>query len=833
MRSRRAQVSSCVTCNAYPSQHKGIRRSVTPSGARCYPARVVHIRGVDESKRAQSPPSSDARYVPSTKCAEVLCLYLYVMRTREILFADESPAESPSASVRHGKCFKACDGLWSPRPRLPENHILRCTLQTTSNPVGRAYPISATAVRKDWGQCLALFAMAIGGQAAALWLTDAPHYAVYQHYGRLSQIVTWANMPALAMILTQAAVCVALAIPAREALRTGLLRSMPRWRVGLALAVLAFSAAVPTESIRRFAEEVAVSATIMVLSGITLVLAVRAIPDAGIAVIARHASPLMCISGEPRSATRWETRLPRMVALSVFLVASLLSYFVWEAVPHIDDSIAYLFQAKYMSLGRLWLPTPSDPESFGVAHLLVDGDRWYGKFFPGWPALLALGVLVGMPWVVNPALGAASILLIHRFLKRRYGVRSANIGALLMAVSPWFLFMSASFMAHPASLFWLLLSMVVVDELRDGASWWRSMAAGASLGMLFLTRPFDAALVGPVVGLSALGLGGPRLRVKSVVAIGVCAALVASLYFLYNRALTGDLFVAPHRLWSDRVLGVGVDRFGFGSDIGTVLWANLDPLPGHGLADVILHANKNLFTLNFELFGWACGSLVLALMGIHRNALRGKDAPIVWLTIAVVVGHAFYWAPGGPDLGARYWYLLLLPCVVLTVNGARAARRLLMVSDERVMAFVFLASMSAMLTVMPWRIATKHFRYRDIGGEIRMLAAQSGVGNDLVFVRANRRSDYQQAFNLNPRGLDQPGTIYVWDLGPEHGARVLRQFPDRQVWVVSRAEAPGAKILMQAGPLKPGTYPPGDAPPTAASQQALLDRGGITTPRRR
>jgi len=481
---------------------------------------------------------------------------------------------------------------------------------------------------KSWSPGIALLALAIGGQAAALSLFEAPHYAVYQHYRPFSQLFLPANSVALATLATQATVCVLLAIRARADLLSAVRNAVPRWWLLSCLGILAFAAAVPTQSVGRFGGEVAASVAVMVLAGTNLILAVRAIPDSGLERIAAFVARRLSVEESP-SRRRWDTRIPRLAALWVALAASLLAYFVWEAVPHIDDSIAYLFQAKYMSLGKLWLPRPDDPESFGVAHLLVDGDRWYGKFFPGWPSVLAIGVLAGAPWLVSPLLGAASILLAHRFLTRNYGVRVAHGGVLLLAVSPWFLFMSASFMAHAVALFLLLLSVVAIDALRDRDSWVLALLAGASLGMLFLTRPFDAALVGPVVGLWALGVGGTRLRVTNLFAIGVSAALVASLYFVYNGLLTGDVLTAPHRLWSDRVFGIGVDRFGFGRDIGPSLWSNMDPLPGHGLADVILNANKNLSSVNFELFGWGCGSLVLALIGFQPGVLRRKDALVL------------------------------------------------------------------------------------------------------------------------------------------------------------------------------------------------------------
>jgi hypothetical protein len=675
---------------------------------------------------------------------------------------------------------------------------------------------------EGWRASVVLFGLVMAGQAAALSLIDAPHYAVYQHYRAWADLSVPSRLPAVATLAVQATVCLLLGYRARADLTRAAKAIAPRWYLILAVAIMGFATAVPTESIRRFAGEVVLSSLVTGVSALNLVFAVRALPTAALHTIAEYWTSLSPEGDATPPQRRWESLLPRLAALWVVVVSSLLAYFVWERVPHIDDSITYLFQAKYLSLGRLWLPRPVDPESFGVAHLLVDGDRWYGKFFPGWPAVLALGVVLGAPWLVNPVLGALTILLTHRLVKSHYDIRTAHAAVLLLAVSPWFLFMSASFMAHTVSLCLLLLALVAIDVARQRGSHSAAMGAGASLGLLFLTRPFDAALVGPVVGLWTLGMGARRLRVANILTVGVAAALVAGTYFVYNKILTGDARIAPHRLWADHVFGVGADRFGFGPDRGVSLWTNMDPLPGHGLADVILNANKNLATMNFELFGWVSGSLALALLALQPSALQRRDALLLGIVLSVVVGHAFYWAPGGPDLGARYWYLLILPGVVLTARGADLISRRLDLHAARVGAFVVLASISAMMTVLPWRIATKHFRYRDIGGEIRTLASQHGIRDGLVFVRSSRRSDYQQAFNLNPASLDQPGTIYVWDQGPEHRARVLRQFSRRSVWVIERTSEADPTLKLSAGPLAPGTDPPGTAPVTAQSLQAVL-----------
>jgi hypothetical protein len=293
-------------------------------------------------------------------------------------------------------------------------------------------------------------------------------------------------------------------------------------------------------------------------------------------------------------------------------------------------------------------------------------------------------------------------------------------------------------------------------------------------------------------------------------------AVGAALLMLpYNEAVTGRADYPPHMAWSDSHWGPGVDRLGFGPGIGIRQWPNLDPLPGHGAPDVVLNINKNAFMTNADLFGWSFGSLALIALGLGVRGWRRADAINGALVLAFIAGYSTYWFSGGPDLGARYWYPLLVPFVVLTVRGCQniAARLAGHASPSitfRFGAFIAAASISAALVVLPWRATAKYHRYRGITGEVRALAAERGFTHALVFVRSGEnKRDYASAFVLNPSTLDDPGTIYALDAGPEHRAAVVKRFSDRQVWVIGRE--PGADstrpFVVIAGPLRPGTVP--------------------------
>ena len=140
-----------------------------------------------------------------------------------------------------------------------------------------------------------------------------------------------------------------------------------------------------------------------------------------------------------------------VAASSLALLATLLiANTVLERLPHVQDSITYLFQAQTLAQGGLTAAAPALPEFFEQEFLLVRDGHWYGKYSPGFPALLALGVLLKQPWLVNPILATLTIPLLYGLGVSLYGRGLGRLAIVLVLFSPFFLFMSGSMMAHPA-----------------------------------------------------------------------------------------------------------------------------------------------------------------------------------------------------------------------------------------------------------------------------------------------------------------------------------------------------------------------------------------------
>src|SRR5258706_13468288 len=73
---------------------------------------------------------------------------------------------------------------------------------------------------------------------------------------------------------------------------------------------------------------------------------------------------------------------------------------------------------------------------------------WYSIVEPGWPAVLAIGMWLGVPWLVNPLLAGLNVWIAWLFLREVCPPRTARLTLLLLCASPWFIFMSMNFLTH-------------------------------------------------------------------------------------------------------------------------------------------------------------------------------------------------------------------------------------------------------------------------------------------------------------------------------------------------------------------------------------------------
>jgi hypothetical protein len=682
-----------------------------------------------------------------------------------------------------------------------------------------ASPGDAHHVTSRYARPLAWLLLLAAGQVASLSLIAAGNLVGYQHY-RLSPegAIRWM---AVATIVVQA-------ILVSASLRRRWPAIVTWWRRHLSVAILVMlliavfiTSATVSKDPSFYVMELGVATAIQLVAiGNVIALAWSAVehlsPAAGLWPLGPPDDP------EPRGPDRF----PLFAALWVTVVAALLAVFAYQRHPHVPDELVYLLQARYLAEGMLTLPPPPAPLAFNIDLMHYEAARWYSPVPPGWPFVLAIGAWAGVPWLVNPVLGGLNILLAHAVLGSMHGQRTARLATLFLALSPWFVFMAMNFMTHQVTLFFALLGALAVSRLRErrarderlGASLLLAVfGGGLAIGAVSLVRPFEGLLTALLLGVWSLppkwwkAIRGWRIAefVPSAVLAGgaiVSGALVRP----YNAFMTGDPSYFPIMAYIDKYYARGSNDLGFGPNRG-LGWSGLDPFPGHGAADVVVNANLNITSINGELLGWATGSLLPVFLLLALGRLRRPDWSHVAVLATIAGLHSFYWFSGGPDFGARYWFLIIVSCAALAARGMEELDARLTSDTGKDPARAPVArhatraalalSFAALVVYFPWRTVDKYYHYRNMRPDVPRLAAEHGFGRSLVFVRGRRHPDYASAAAYNPLDLTAGVPLYAWDSSPEAREEALRVYADRPVWILDGPTRTGDGYRVVAGPL--------------------------------
>ncbi|RME72180.1 MAG: phospholipid carrier-dependent glycosyltransferase [Chloroflexi bacterium] len=474
-----------------------------------------------------------------------------------------------------------------------------------------------------------------------------------------------------------------------------------------------------------------------------------------------------------RTGFRWAVIA---ICLLAFVAAVLFADRINHRLPHSEDEVAYLFQAKVFTLNRLSVPTPPLADAFWSPFVVDYQGRRFGKYPPGWPFLLSLGLRLGAGWLVNPLLGAVTLAMVAWLGRQMFDRRTGLLAAALGVVTPAFLFQSGSLLSHPASLFWNTLALVFLVRLTRTRRPLDALGVGVFLAAAFVTRPF----AGLGIGLPVAGWLGWQVARKTLPRrlLGWTAAggLVAALLPLYWLGTTGNPFLNPYLLvWP-------YDRVGFGPDIGP---------HGYTITDAIfIGARLKLVTLGRGLFGWPGWSnlLFLAVPFLTRRA-RHWDRFLLAAIGGLVLVHIFYWAFGGADGGLpRYYYDALPAFLLLTARGVFISIDLLQrvkLAGGRLSAGILPPVLVALLTLyslgwtLPPLLVAQKDKYGITPAPLEAVRRAGLPAPALVLVQDVRRwTDFAAAFSANSPLLDGP-VVYAIDWGPDYHRALQALFKDR------------------------------------------------------
>lgn len=497
-----------------------------------------------------------------------------------------------------------------------------------------------------------------------------------------------------------------------------------------------------------------------------------------------------------RSKATLADRLALLLSLLAILAAWLVSERIFERMAHLEDEMAFVWQAQVIARGHLTLPIPPGENSFLVPFVVDYNGHRFGKYPLGWPALLAIGIHLGARHLVNPFLAGIGVWLTYRLGKKLLGETVGLLAAVLTLTSPFFLMNSGSLLSHPLGLVLSLgfaLGWTEAFTHAPGDSlapskirWWAALAAGASLGLLALTRPYTALAVCVPFVLHGiyLFLRGDRMTRLRLVVLGLIVLSIASLHFVWQYVTTGDALLNPYSLWWE------YDKVGFGPGYGVTT-------EGHNLEQARVNTRYSLWVGYRDLFGWAAYSwifLPFGLLAIRKNQ-RAWSASIIILSL--VIFYMAYWI-GSWLVGPRYYYEGLYSLTLL--SGAGIAwlaswptlpgqpfpnhcgwRR---VRSLAVTALVTLLLTSNMIYYTPLRLNMLVGLYNVERAHLQpfLTPAAQELTPALIIVHTQRKwIEYGRLLDLQDPILDSP-FIFIISRSPEVDNRVAAHFPDRSVY---------------------------------------------------
>ncbi len=503
----------------------------------------------------------------------------------------------------------------------------------------------------------------------------------------------------------------------------------------------------------------------------------------------------------PASRTgRWLVRtVPLVLGVVTFGLVLLTSQTIFPYLSNNHDEGVYVFHARILEQGKLWLDPPPQSEFFNAWFIVNDGHKVYPKYSPVFPALLAAADILFKDMRMALALiGAGVVVALYFVGLELYRRPVALLGGIFLMFTPLFLVQASLFLAYMLSfLFNLLFLLFFLRAIRrEGLAY--PLLAGACIGLGAFARPYSALLFAlPVAGYAAYLLARKRMPVRTAALLVAGAVPFLALTLGYNYLMTGNPLLFGYNAYepADK-LGFGIRRFAPG--LPDIIYTPADALQG-----IIVR----LATLPFWVFGGAL-LIVLAIIALKRRRLRAPEILFLGIAGAVVLGNALYWGNNPVstrellgDMGPFYYVDLLLPLCLLGARGFFDAVRLLRRPWRRgpvsaseasrsgapslttavMLALVIpLAAVTAYLT---GRALDANFRYTVKHAAIYSPVVNGRLESALVFLPAPYGPFIHHPFGylLNDPSFNGP-VVYARNLGNEN-LELMKAMPERRAYV--------------------------------------------------
>lgn len=494
--------------------------------------------------------------------------------------------------------------------------------------------------------------------------------------------------------------------------------------------------------------------------------------------------------------------------------------------PAAHDEFSYLLAGDTFAHGRLTNPTPPQWMHFESMHINLK-PTYMSKYPPGQGLILAIGELLGNPWIAIWLIAGLGCAAVCWALQAWLPPKWALLGGVLAVLQ----FGALCYWANTYYCAWLTatggaLVLGAWGRLRQRPRYIQAVILGIGLCILAVTRPYEGLVFCLPIAAALLGLiSRPGLfRVtmsRVVVPLALISILLAAFLAYYNFRVSGNALVMPYEvhqqtyhvvplfIWQhvradtpvyrnqqmrDYYLGWEVLQYrktvtsGFARMtwikfqryawfyFGPITWIPLIALPWMVVERRIrlLLVVTGITVLALEVETWShphyAAMLTCALLAIVLQCMRHLQ---FWRWRTWRIGRGIVWA-------------VVLGCVV--VDAAWVSAMVVHVNDLRL--------------------------YQAGGQECAGIEKklEKTAGDHLVFVVYPRSHPVFREWVYNRADLEHAKVIWARDLGDNSDQQLIDQFAGRHLWIVDPDRIPVELVPYSVVALNAAR---GNLPPTA------------------
>jgi len=500
-------------------------------------------------------------------------------------------------------------------------------------------------------------------------------------------------------------------------------------------------------------------------------------------------------------ATRRGMCILALFMLTVILRLALLPIFEYPR-PYVHDEFAYLTQADMFAHGQLAFP-PHPMSRYFETFYLSFSPTYHAMYPPAQAAVLALGQILGNPWIGVLLSTAAMVAAATWMLQGWFPARWAFLGGVLVllqfgVLSYW---MNSYWGGSLAALSSCLI-LGALPRISRGNNLPSIPILCLGLFILANSRPLEGFIsclpVAAFLLVKFVRNRSRRYALQVLVPVGGALLVTVGFTLYYNWRLTGNPATLPHAAYYEQVMRVPMFLWGKVAPLRTFdnpqfnyfynFWLT-DQFNGTLPSALSVEKTKISAFASFFFGPWLTVPLVAIpwVLGDRRVRLPLTQITLSFLgLLAVTWFHPHYAAPifGGLILiivqsirHLRCWALYNRPIGLTITRLAMAALGFGLFM--RIVIFALTHSGGICTTCLyDWDRAR-------ITAELRAIP-----GKHLVIVRYSPDHNVSREWVYNSAAIDESKIIWAREVPELDQAPLLKYYPDRQVWLVQPDTTP-------------------------------------------